>query len=131
MRRERLQRDPRLQRRLAPARGVQVHPGSQHQLLGHQRRLAGAQQRREALVGRLHRPLHPPRARPRQLQRLAEAAVGDLLALAVAHPGDQRPVYGDFGQVGIRGRQTTGKEGTVQQTDPSSELRIDQLLVGP
>ena len=52
-----LERDPGLQGGLAVASGVDVRARAQDQLLARQRGLAPAQQRREALVGRLHRAL--------------------------------------------------------------------------
>ena len=89
LRQEALQGHARLQGRLAEAAGVEVGPRSQHQLLARQHGLAAAQQRGEALLGRLHRAPHAP-ALPRQLPGLGEAPVGHRVARAVADPHHQR-----------------------------------------
>ncbi len=61
LRDQRLERHPRLQRGLARAPRLQVGAGAQHELLADERLLARSQERGKALLGRLHRALHPSR----------------------------------------------------------------------
>ena len=71
-------------RRRGPAR-------AQRELLAGQRGVAAAEQRGEALLGAQRAPRGGSAARRRrQLERLRPAAVGDLLALAVADAHDER-----------------------------------------
>ena len=98
------QRRVELQGGLAAAPLVEVEPRAQREQLARERDVARGQQRGEALL-RAQRGLAPDLlARRAQLARLGPAAVGDLLAGAVADARRERMARRGLAAVRVRGR---------------------------
>jgi hypothetical protein len=113
LRHQALQRHARLEGRLPLAARVEVGARAEHELLSGQRPLAAGEDRREALLGRLHgAPRPPPGAR--EFPRGLVAPAGHRLAVAIADADDQRVLGRKVRRVGGGGGHAVGVQRPVQ-----------------
>ena len=96
-----LERDAGLESGLAGPAGVEVELRAQEQLLADEQRVSAAEDRGEPLLRSERLAALSLRRSLGQLDRAPEAAVGDLLALAVAQAHDEGVVGADVARVRV------------------------------